>query len=156
MAYCTENTSKRTTGHLATGRLHSNGANILSTITNDSWFHQSAGGAQHTAQSILRAVETGLPLIRCGNTSESMLVLPDGSIPHILLNPKDQSRFSRGYLIADVPFTIDPKPTVYLKHPFACPSFLCILSFLIVFYLLSQYMKRKKTLLQKALNSSAS
>ena len=133
-----------------------NGANILSTITNDSWFHQSAGGAQHTAQSILRAVETGLPLIRCGNTSESMVVLPDGSIPHILLNPEDQSRFSRGSLIADVPFTIDPKPTFYLKHPFLSPTILSILSFSILFYLLLQYVKRKQLLLQKALNSSES
>ena len=133
-----------------------NGANILSTITNDSWFHQSAGGAQHTAQSVLRAVETGLPLIRCGNTSESMVILPDGSIPHILLNPKDQSRFSRGHLIADVPFTIDPNPTFYLKHPFLSPSILSLISFLILFYLLLQYMKRKKIFLQKALNNSES
>ena len=133
-----------------------NGANILSTITNDSWFHQSAGGAQHTAQSILRAVETGLPLIRCGNTSESMIILPSGEISAILLNPKDQSRFTRGTLVKDLAFVSKPEPTFYLKHPFLSTLVLTSFSFIIIFFLIWQGFQRKQELLKKALSSSES
>ena len=37
-------------------------------ITNDSWFSLSNEAVQHASQAVLRAIETGLPVIRVGNS----------------------------------------------------------------------------------------
>lgn len=52
---------------------------ILNT-TNDAWFDGSIGPAQHAHHAKLRAVETGLPLIRVGNTGITMLTDPLGRV----------------------------------------------------------------------------
>jgi apolipoprotein N-acyltransferase len=43
------------------------GANVLAVITNNGWFGEGGAAYQHAAHSVLRAVETRRPLIRCGN-----------------------------------------------------------------------------------------
>ncbi len=49
-------------------------------VTNDAWFGDTPGPRQHFAQSRLRAVEEGLPLIRAANTGLSGIVDPYGRI----------------------------------------------------------------------------
>jgi apolipoprotein N-acyltransferase len=49
-------------------------------ITNDAWFGATPGPYQHFLQARVRAVETGLPLIRDGNSGISALVSPHGEI----------------------------------------------------------------------------
>ncbi|HEV7415200.1 MAG TPA: apolipoprotein N-acyltransferase, partial [Tianweitania sediminis] len=47
---------------------------VLINVTNDAWFGDTAGPYQHFRQAQLRAVETGLPLIRAANNGISGVV----------------------------------------------------------------------------------
>ncbi len=49
-------------------------------ITNDAWFGSFSGPFQHAAQSQLRAVESGLPLIRVGNTGVTEVIDARGRV----------------------------------------------------------------------------
>ena len=48
-------------------------------ITNDSWFSESHEAEAHASQAVLRAVETGLPVVRVGNSGVTGVIRPDGS-----------------------------------------------------------------------------
>jgi apolipoprotein N-acyltransferase len=55
-------------------------AAFILNITNDAWFDGSVGPAQHAHHARMRAVETGLPLVRVGNTGITLLTDPLGRI----------------------------------------------------------------------------
>ena len=55
------------------------GAQVLFFITNDSWFSQSVETEQHAWQAVARAIETGLPVVRVGNSGVTGTIAPDGS-----------------------------------------------------------------------------
>lgn len=55
-------------------------AEFILNITNDAWFDGSIGPAQHAQHARLRAVETGLPLLRAANTGITMAVDPLGRV----------------------------------------------------------------------------
>lgn len=54
------------------------GANALVFITNDSWFGGSIEPVQHAWQSVARAIETGLPVFRAGNSGVTGTIDPSG------------------------------------------------------------------------------
>ena len=54
------------------------GARALVFITNDSWFSDSIEAEQHSWQAVARAVETGLPVIRVGNSGVTGTIDPHG------------------------------------------------------------------------------
>ncbi len=55
------------------------GADMIVLITNDSWFSNSAEAEAHASQAVLRAIETGLPIVRVGNSGVSGVIRPDGT-----------------------------------------------------------------------------
>lgn len=55
------------------------GADMIAVITNDSWFSNSAEAAAHASQAVMRALETGLPVVRAGNSGVTGVILGDGS-----------------------------------------------------------------------------
>ncbi len=54
------------------------GAKVLFFITNDSWFSYSIEAVQHSWQAVARALETGLPVVRVGNSGVTGTISPDG------------------------------------------------------------------------------
>ena len=54
------------------------GAQFLVFITNDSWFSRSCEANAHAWQSTARAIETGLPVVRVGNSGVTGTISPDG------------------------------------------------------------------------------
>ena len=51
---------------------------LIINITNDAWFGKTIGPHQHLALAKIRAVETGLPLVRVANTGISAFISPYG------------------------------------------------------------------------------
>ncbi|MBQ1913315.1 MAG: apolipoprotein N-acyltransferase [Bacteroidales bacterium] len=56
------------------------GARLLTVITNDAWWGNTAGYRQHLNYSRLRAIETRRWVARCGNTGISAFISPEGRI----------------------------------------------------------------------------
>ncbi|MBO4448723.1 MAG: apolipoprotein N-acyltransferase [Kiritimatiellae bacterium] len=73
VAICFEDTDSAQMRELA-----AMGAEVFAFITNDSWFSDSCEAEQHCWQSVARAVETGLPVLRAGNSGVTGVIRPDG------------------------------------------------------------------------------
>ena len=56
------------------------GADALVVVTNDAWYGEGAAAYQHAAHSVLRAIETRRPVLRCGNAGWSGWIDEFGSI----------------------------------------------------------------------------
>jgi apolipoprotein N-acyltransferase len=56
------------------------GANVITIITNDGWWHDSPGYKQHLHYAVLRAIETRRFVARSANTGVSAFISPTGKI----------------------------------------------------------------------------
>jgi apolipoprotein N-acyltransferase len=77
------------------------GAEVLLVLTNDAWYGESAAAEQHAAHSVMRAVETRRPVLRCGNTGWSGWIDEFGSVRTVLTN-KDGKIFIRANVSMEV------------------------------------------------------
>jgi len=57
-----------------------NGADILTTVTNDAWFGHTSAPLQHFSMAVFRAVETRRSVVRAANTGISGFIDPKGEI----------------------------------------------------------------------------
>ncbi len=96
------------------------GANVLVVLSNDAWYPKSSEPEQHLANATLRAVETGLPMVRCGNNGGSLVVTPYGRITQVLTvdGPEQRPELRRGRGVKTLAVGVEPNPayTFYVRH----------------------------------------
>ena len=93
-----------------------NGANLLLVISNDAWYPTSFEPDQHYVNGLFRAIETRLPLLRCGNSNYSVLISPRGELLESVSPKNDPGKRMRAAKKVLVPVPIDPKPTFYSMY----------------------------------------
>ena len=93
------------------------GAEVLAVLTNNGWFGEGGAAYQHAAHSVLRAVETRRPVVRCGNGGWSGWVDEFGNI-RATLHDEDGSVYFRGHETLNI--TRDPRwrdrQSFYTEH----------------------------------------
>jgi apolipoprotein N-acyltransferase len=90
------------------------GADFLVNLTNDGWFGQSAEQWQHEIGAIFRAVENGVPLLRCCNNGITCWVDAKGHEREIFQD-KNGGVYGPGVMIFDLPLQKN-EPTFYTRH----------------------------------------
>lgn len=85
------------------------GAKFFVNVTNDAWFFDTAAPYQHLAVNVLRAVETGRPVLRAANTGFSAFIDPFGRIE------KQSGLFTREILRASVPLPVGESRNFYTQ-----------------------------------------
>ncbi len=119
--------------------LANNGADFIAIPTNDSWFDYTTAREVHFRHSIMRAIETGLPVMRAGNCGISAVVLPNGKPAHRI----NSSDFH--IIISQIPTTFKKSRfcSLCFVMPFICLG-LCIFSALITVYSLVRSMIKRR------------
>jgi apolipoprotein N-acyltransferase len=98
------------------GRDAANGdTDFLVNLTNDGWFGQSAEQWQHMASAVFRAVENGLPLVRCANNGISCWIDAGGRVREILRD-KSGGVHGIGAMTTEIPVGRRDGPTFYNRH----------------------------------------
>ena len=89
------------------------GANMLALMTNDAWFNGSIEPQQHLHQSVFRAVECGIPMVRAANSGISCVVDVVGRIRELTANEKNTD--FTGFLLTQVYVPSEPLPAPYAR-----------------------------------------
>ena len=94
------------------------GANVLVVLSNDAWYPRSSEPEQHLANAVMRSVETGLPMVRCGNNGGSGVVTPVGRFTQCHSENVSRPELWRGRSITrvEVKITPDVRRTVYVRY----------------------------------------
>ncbi len=82
----------------------SDNTDFLLNLTNNGWFGESAAQWQHAVSALFRAIENGLPLVRCSNNGLTCWVDSRGRIRRIF---RDESGtiYGSGILTVQIPLT---------------------------------------------------
>ena len=91
---------------------------FLVNLSNDGWFGDSAEQWQHLANAVFRAVENGLPLVRCSNNGVTGWIDTHGRIREILRD-RSGSEYAAGALTVEIPLRATTEkiaPTFYQQH----------------------------------------
>jgi apolipoprotein N-acyltransferase len=91
---------------------------FLVNITNDGWFGESAAQWQHAASAAFRAVENGMPLVRCANNGVSCWIDRFGALREIFFEDS-RNVYGAGFKIISLPLPspdIRPGRTFYSQH----------------------------------------
>ena len=75
---------------------------LLINLTNDGWFGESAEQWQHLANAVFRAVENGVPLVRCSNNGITGWIDAHGRLRQIFRTPAG-SEYGAGAITLEIP-----------------------------------------------------
>ncbi len=123
------------------------GANLITVVTNDSWYGYSSGPFQHEAISILRAVENRRTVLRAANGGVSCIIDPTGKIL------EETKLFTKSYLIVNA--GIEDAITFYTKYPLIFPLLSSFVSIVIIFLFTMRkiiYLVKNKTQIKNEKN----
>lgn len=90
------------------------GAELLVSIANDAWFDGTSEPEQHLRQAILRAAETGLPMIRSTNRGVTAFILPSGKVIRRIGSGNGSG--TPGFCTAEIGIRLNPENTPYVRH----------------------------------------
>ncbi len=131
---------------------------FLVNITNDGWFDRSAAQWQHGVSGLFRAVENGVPLIRCSNNGLTCWIDEKGRLRDFFRDEKG-TIYGRGFLRVDLPLPVPGQKhalTFYTEHGdvfgWGCVGIGCILVLRRVLALI--WRKKAETLGQNSGSSS--
>jgi apolipoprotein N-acyltransferase len=88
---------------------------LLVNLTNDGWFGEGAAQWQQAAGAAFRAVENGLPLVRCANTGLSCWMDAGGGIREIVTDDAG-GVYGAGFRTVTIPLVDQRAPTFYQQH----------------------------------------
>jgi apolipoprotein N-acyltransferase len=91
---------------------------FLLNLTNDGWFGEKAAQWQQAASAVFRAVENGMPLVRCTNNGLTCWIDSRGRLREILRSESGDV-YGAGFLVAKIPLPPAGRrrePTFYHRH----------------------------------------
>ena len=100
---------------------------FLVNLTNDGWFGEGAEQWQHAASAVFRAVENGIPLVRCCNNGLTCWIDSEGRM-HDILRGQNGSVYGAGLITAHLPVLAPGENrtrTFYNEHG-DCFGWLCV------------------------------
>ncbi len=100
------------------------GAQLISIVTNDSWYGRSSGPYQHKEISVLRAIENRRYVVRAANGGISAIISPLG------ITEKETKLFTKDVLVGDV--SLQNGLSFYSKYPMIIPLLAVTISLIII------------------------
>jgi apolipoprotein N-acyltransferase len=91
------------------------GLDFLVNITNDGWFGESSAHWQQAWCAAFRAIENGLPLVRCANNGLSCWIDARGVLHNVHFE-ESKNIYAAGVKHATVPIPSRASPTFYTRH----------------------------------------
>ena len=82
-------------------------------LTNDGWFKESAAQFQHASLAAFRSIETGLPMIRCGNNGLTCWIDPTGQRHGVTVGDENTDVYGRGFRVMEIPKGWHVAPAIY-------------------------------------------
>jgi apolipoprotein N-acyltransferase len=111
------------------------GTDLITVVTNDSWYGKSSGPYQHKEIAVLRAIENRKSVIRDANGGISCIIDPLGR------TLKETELFKRTELTGDVP--VQEGKTFFSEYPMIIPTFASYLSLCVfIFFLILKFRKK--------------
>jgi apolipoprotein N-acyltransferase len=111
------------------------GAELITVVTNDSWYGKSSGPYQHKDFAMLRAVENRRSVVRCANGGISCIINAQGEIL------SETELFTKTTLVGDVP--LQNEITFYSANPLIIPVLCSVFSFWIFGMNILIWLKKK-------------